>query len=480
MFEKGTELEIEITDVSDRAVGIGHKDGFTVFVPGCLPGDRVRARLAKVKKNYAVAENAGLISASPDRIHAVCPYADDCGGCPYAGYSYDAQLRLKEKQVRDKLSRIGGVKDPLVREITGMDDPFAYRNKAVMRISTGGNIKRKGGIIENLGEPAVGFLSARTHDVVDCETCRMQNGASMAAAGAMRRFMREDNITAWDEKWRQGLMRDMTVRTAFGTGEVMVTVRINGRGIPNAEKLVYMIDDGVAAAGYSLESFYIDNDRDLINIAGDSVIRERTGNGTMFEISPASFYQVNPSMMERLYDKVREYADLRSGDVLLDLYCGVGTIGLWCARDAGYVIGIEKERQAVLDANRNAAINGIVNARYIEGAAEEIMEKAAEGDASGVGEELTGMIREADTVVLDPPRKGCGEDMIKALTALGPKKIIYVSCDPATLSRDVKKLTEGGYALAGAAPVDMFPWTLHVECVALLSRAEQVRAAKES
>ena len=468
MFEKDQEVTIKIEDMTDQSQGIGRAGGFAVFVPGTLPGDVVKARLTKVKKRYAFGVMTEMLEASPDRIEKVCAYSGDCGGCAYSEYGYEAQLELKGRQVRDKLTRLAGIEDPRVNDTIGMDDPFRYRNKAVMPISTGGNIKRKGGIIENLGEPAVGFNRMRTHDVVDCADCVIQNPAAMAAAEAMRRFMREDNITAWDEKWQQGLMRGMTVKTAAGTGEVMVIVRINGKGIPNVEKLIEMLDDSISEAGYYFESFYVDNDKDLLQVAGSRVIREEIGGGAglAFEISPRSFYQVNPVMMEVMYDKVREYAALESGDVLLDLYCGVGSIGLWCARDAGYIIGIEREHQAVIDANRNAVINGIVNARYIEGAAEEVM---AEGPED---EELKEKMALAKVAVVDPPRAGCGRKMIDALTELGPERIVYVSCDPATMARDIKALREGGYEFREVSPIDMFPWTRHCECVVLMSRVK--------
>ncbi len=482
MFEKNQEVTIKIEDITDQGQGVGRTDGFAVFVPDTLPGDTVKARLTKVKKRYAFGVKTELVEPSPDRIEKMCPYAGDCGGCTFAEYSYEAQLELKKKQVTDKLKRLGGLEDPKVSGIMRTDEPFAYRNKAVMPISTGGNIKRKGGVIENLGEPAVGFYRVRTHDVVDCEDCALQSGAAVAAAAAMREFMKQDNITAWDEKWEQGLMRSMTVKAASGTGEVMVIVRINGKGIPNVEKLIGMMDEYIAEAGFYLESFYVDNDKDLLLVAGSKVIREEIA-GRAFEISPRSFYQVNPQMMEKLYDKVREYAALDGEGVLLDLYCGVGSIGLWCAEDAGYIVGIEREHQAVLDANRNAVINGIVNARYIEGAAEDVMHTAvfgavcengvSENERKGsvrIDEELAAMIRDADVAVIDPPRAGCDAKMIEALVSLAPERIVYVSCDPATLARDIKALCEGGYSFDEATAADMFPWTKHCEVVVSMSR----------
>ena len=315
--------------------------------------------------------------------------------------------------------------------------------------------------------------------------------------------MESDNITAYDPKWEKGLMRHLIVKTARGTGEVMVVLVINGKGIPNAQKLVEMLDDYIYSlppaddgTEYSLESVVVSickgkngampgsvMGEELVTIAGKPVIREEVG-GLIFEISPLSFYQVNPIQMEKLYDKAMEYAELSGEETVLDLYCGVGTIGLFAARRmeeaykashdgvldydrVGRVIGIETVKGAVLDANRNAVINHIVNARYVCGRAEEELPKLiGEGDNSK--EELR--IDHADVVFLDPPRAGCDERLLKAVVSIRPEKIVYVSCDPATLARDVKYLTENGYGFVEGTPVDMFPWSVHCECCVKLVR----------
>lgn len=478
MFEKGQELELYIEDMSNQGQGIGKADGFAIFVPGVVPGDTIKCELTKIKKNFGFGKVTGIITPSPDRVKPVCKYFYDCGGCDLGELSYEGQLALKEKQVIDKLSRLGKLENPKVNQIIGMEEPYYYRNKAVMQISTGGNIMRKGGIIENLDAPRVGFFRKKSHEVVDCKECLLQNPASMAAADAIRRFMEEDNITAWDEKWQQGLMKQMTVKTAFGTGQVMVIITINGKGIPNFEKLVYMMDEYIAEAGYSLESIYIDNNKDLVNIAGSKVIRKDLG-GISFEISPRSFYQVNPVMTIALYDKVKEYANLTGSETVLDLYCGVGSIGLWCADGAKSILGIEVVKEAVIDANRNAVINGIVNARYITGKAEDVLSdlmkigtgvEVSESEVGKYDKEPVKMAMNADVVILDPPRSGCHEDLLDAVTKVAPERIVYVSCDPATLARDVRVLTEKGYKFIEATPFDVFCGTGHVECVVLMSR----------
>ena len=334
----------------------------------------------------------------------------------------------------------------------------------------------------------------------------------MAAAEALRQFMIEDHITSYDPRWEKGLMRHMIVRTAAGTGEVMVILVINGKAIPNAQKLVEMLDEAIynvpvyeegplAGVEFNLESVVINVNKskkldgpilgeECITIAGKPTITEEVC-GMKFEISPLSFYQVNREQMIKLYDKVLEYADLKGGETVLDLYCGVGTIGLFCAREMqrreaekaaegrvvqqGQVIGIESIKGAVIDANRNATINGIVNARYVCGKAEEELPKMMGMADTEDGKEPAIRISKADVAILDPPRAGCDERLLEAVVKAEPPKIVYVSCDPATLARDIKWLTENGYEFREATPCDMFPWTSHVETVCLLSHSEKRR-----
>ena len=557
-----------------RAEAVQTGRGFAIFVKDAIVGDRVRVELTKVKKHYAFGRVTEILEASPERIEPFCPYQGACGGCAYGTLHYDAQLALKEKQVRDKLTRLGGLSAPKVMPILGMGDadpeetPFRYRNKASMPVSTGGLLTKKGGIQQPIHEPRVGFYRAGTHEVVDCEDCWLQSEPAMAAANALRRFMEEDHITSYDPRWAKGLMRHLIVRTAAGTGEVMVILVINGKAIPNAPKLIRMLDDAISAipvyetgalAGveFNLESVIVNINssktlegqilgEECITIAGKPTIMEEVG-GLSFEISPLSFYQVNRAQMLRLYDKVLEYAALQGDETVLDLYCGVGTIGLFAAAEmnrkaaapnhaairnteetlashetteaaafnhaairnteetlashetieaaapnrkkAGRVIGIESIKGAVLDANRNAVINGIVNARYVCGKAEEelpkmVRTKAQEEDAARKAAKQYGeaaakkellkdeslRITDADVVILDPPRAGCEQPLLEAVVQAAPDRIVYVSCDPATLARDIKWLGEHGYEFKEATPCDMFPWTGHVETCVLLQR----------
>ena len=576
-MEKGNIVEIRIEDMSGEGQGIGKTaGGFVVFVPGAVAGDVVRAELTKVKKNYGFARLLDVLEESPDRTDEFdCEFFENgCGGCQFGRLRYGAQLALKESQVRSRLERIACLQDPVIRPIIGMDDedndgsgPYRYRNKAQFPVSTGGIITRKGGIVENLGDPAVGFFRAKSHEVVDCGDCYLQSLPAMAAADALRRFMEEDHITAWDPKWEKGLIRHLIVKTGFYTGEVMVVIVINGNGIPNVQKLVEMLDDAIYDVGYSLESVVVNikkgeagagggagagaggkkrgsrsgggskaarrpkagagpdimGDKNVV-VAGKPVIIDRIG-GLEFEISPMSFYQVNPVQMKRLYDKVREYCgfdtdagqagnaaaaevqadgimdgagqqDNEDKPVVLDLYCGIGTIGLYCADAAKAVVGIESVKEAVIDANRNAVINNIVNVRYICGKAEEILPqymKAAQSiessenvdsaertentvNADGadnpgrIDPELAVLIHSAEIAILDPPRAGCRPELLEAVANSGVDRIVYISCDAATLARDIKLLGDLGYRFIEATPVDMFPWTGHVETVVQLVR----------
>lgn len=480
MAKKGQSYQIEIVDMSEQGQGIGRAEGMAAFVQGAVVGDVAEIEFTKVKKHYGFAKLKKLVKPSASRIEPLCGdgFSKGCGGCALARLDYPGQLALKERMVKEKLSRLGGIEAPEVKPIIGMDEPFHYRNKAQFPVSTGGNMMRKGGILENLGEPAVGFYKPRSHEVVDCPDCLIQSPAAMAAADALRRFMKEDNISAWDERWEKGLMRHLVVKTAFGTGEVMVILVINGKGIPNGAKLVEMLDDAVYEAGFSLESVMLNINKkkgsqimgeECVPLAGKQTILETVGD-LSFEISPMSFYQVNPAQMKRLYDKAREYAGLAGNENVLDLYCGVGTIGLYCAADAACVIGIESVKNAVLDANRNAVINGIVNARFVCGKAEEELPRllASEALISENDGEIAAAVQAADVVFLDPPRAGCRPELLEAVVQAAPRRIVYVSCDPATLARDVKLLGEQGYEFVEATPVDMFPWTGCVETVCVL------------
>ena len=459
-LEKGQSYQLTIDDMSSEGKGIGRIEGLAVFVDGAVVGDVIRAELTKLKKNYGFGRLTEILEPSALRVGAPCGCAEDCGGCSLQAMSYEGQLKWKRKMVEDRLIRIGGIENPVVHDTIGMETPWRYRNKAQFPV----------------GEAAVGFYQAKSHQVVNCDQCLIQSEPAEKLAQVLREYMRTDHVPAYDEKTGKGLIRHLIVKTAFGTGEVMAILVINGKGLPNGEKLVYMMDDAidelapdpVTGVEFTLESVVLNINKkktseimgaDCITLAGKPTILEQAG-GLSFEISPTSFYQVNPVQMIKLYDKALEYAGLTGQETVLDLYCGVGIIGLYCAFQAKKVIGIESVKSAVIDANRNAVINGIVNAEFICGRAEEELPKLLE---QGV---------KADVVILDPPRAGCDPALLEAVASADPSRIVYVSCDPATLARDIKILGEKGYRFAEAQPVDMFPQTGHVECVVGIQRID--------
>ena len=491
-MEKGQKLKIEITDMSKDGSGIGKFDGAVIFVDGAVLGDRVTAEIFIHKKNYAVAKLIEIESFSELRRTGYCKYMEECGGCPLGNLRYEEQLRLKERWVRDKLERLGNLKNPVINPIIGMEEPVRYRNKAVFTVD---------------GNGKVGYLKKKSHDVVEVDDCMLQSEETMGLMRAFSYYLGCLGKNPGAEK--------IMVRTAPGTESMLTKIFMssadegrnqkerrrgckgrhdrgkdkktkNGaskgatagdgaikRELPDPEELVDMLYSG---SGEMLESVWIDDRA----IAGRKVILDEE-DGLRFEISPDSFYQVNSEQTKKLYAKAMEYADIKGGQTVLDLYCGVGTIGLYAAsrmNNTGLVIGIETVKSAVLDANRNSVLNGIVNTRYILGKAEDelpaIMEIKPKMGYNEVNEwvekEPELRISHADVVFLDPPRAGCEEELLDAVTEAAPDRIVYVSCDPATLARDIKYLTQRGYEFIEATPVDMFPNTGSVETVVLLSR----------
>ena len=469
-MEKGDIITIEIIDMTDDGKGIGRIDGMAVFVDGAVFGDAAKVCIEKVKKNYALGKAVEIVSLSPHRAGdaSVCPYIDECGGCAYGKLNYETQLKLKEKQVKDKLERIAGIASANVQAIIPMSDldsnHTGYRNKAVMAVHPG-----------DKGGPVIGFRARKSHRVVDCKTCKIQAEPVMTVAETFREYaLRENDKLGW--------LKEITVRTAFSTGEVMVVLGVeNTKKLPDVESLILLLDDAIDEP-YSLESVAAFDGRKPEILAGKREIEDEIC-GLKFKISPQSFYQVNPVQAEKLYEQVMEYAGVLSyqaGDApssddkdhtpfaddkleVLDLYCGVGTIGLIAAsrmKEKGNVFGVEYVKSAVLDANRNAMINGIVNALFIQGKAEEIIPEKVK----------TQEIKRADVVILDPPRRGCEPELLQSVIETKAKKIVYVSCDPATLARDLKLLIENGYEFIECTPVDMFCHSSHVEAVILLIR----------
>ena len=491
-MEKNQIIELRIDDMLEDGRAFGRYDGCAVFISGgcrlqsggraagAVPGDMVRAKITKTKKSSAEANLQEITEESPDRTEAECTYCGKCGGCAMQELTYEAQKRIKRNQVRAKLERLGGLSDPEVNEIIGGDTLKYYRNKAVFAVGPHGE---------------VGFRRGKSHVVLDVEDCLLQTDAAMVCADALRHFLRVSGVKC---------ITQMTVRTAFGTGEVMAVLESDKKEIPQIELLTELLDDAVYSLSaeedsgsasdqkFSLESVAVIHKGKCRIIAGKPTVTEEVitddGRSLQFEISPQSFYQVNPEQMEKLYDKAAEYADLHGGETVLDLYCGAGTIGLWLLEDLKKrdleafertrVIGIESVKPAVLDANRNSVINNVVNTRYICGKAEEelpgMMGLAKLYKWNEVNERVERepeiRIGKVDVAVLDPPRAGCEEVLLDAVVKAEPERIVYVSCDPGTLARDVKYLTAHGYDFIEATPVDQFPWTTHIEVVAKIQR----------
>ena len=498
MISKGDIIEIEITDVSDKAQGIGKFEGLVVFVENALLGQKVSARLDKIKSNFALATAIEVLVPSKHQISPICPHAD-CGGCAYRELSYDAQLNLKQSQVMEKLARLAGLTFDEPFEIIGMENPFYYRNKAQLQIGTSGANTNSSNAprsfkFDNL-QPQIGFYKLQSHDIIDCSECALQKQVVMKIADAVKRFIKFEQISIFNEFTGKGLFRNLIVKIAESTGEIMVILVINGKTVPNVEKLVDLLDTAVNdycaesenKTAYSLESVILNihEGKSSLNmgkvnrvIAGNPVISEYLGN-LRFEISASAFYQVNPIQMLALYEKVLEFADFKPTDNVLDLYCGVGTIGLFCSKAVpnGCIIGVEAVKSAVIDANRNAVINGITNATFVFGKAEDVLVRILNGSIDDYGFEIPPF--SPDVLILDPPRSGCKEELLSALNQTDARKLIYVSCEVATLARDLKMLAASGFTVQKGCIVDMFPPTAKAAVVVLRAKPDYPSPVRE-
>lgn len=502
-------VTIEITDMGSGGEGIGRADGFTLFVKGAVVGDVIEAKVLKAKKTYGYAKIETIVRPSEYRVEPVCPVAGRCGGCQLQAMSYAAQLSWKERKVRECLERIGGVEfatptsdllrksseettDVVIREkikerpqflpILGMEDFLAYRNKAQFPVGRDKN-----------GKVVTGFYAGHSHAIIPSTFCAIQAPVNEVICKTVCEHMEQFNIAPYDEETHTGLVRHILTRVGVTTGEVLVCLIINGKSLPKTDVLAKKLKDAVKCYSgkdekdrsdgavttarkakvcdkqqLTLKGVCLNVNREKTNVIlgqevipvwGDTYITDYIGE-VSFRISPLSFYQVNPKQTKVLYEKALEFAELTGNEIVWDLYCGIGTISLFLAKKAKRVYGVEIVPQAIEDAKQNALRNGIDNAEFFVGAAEEVLpEKYRESGGS----------MRADVIVVDPPRKGCEEALLQTIVDMGPKRVVYVSCDPATLARDVKYLEEKGYRLVKAQPVDMFPMTVHVETVVLLS-----------
>lgn len=450
-FKKNDSVTVSVTDMGQDGEGIGKAEGYTLFIKDAVVGDKVRAKVIKAKKNYGYARLMEVLEPSPDRVEPRCSCARQCGGCQIQALSYQRQLQFKEEKVRNVLERIGGFEKISLQPIIGMENPYRYRNKAQFPIGT-----------DREGRPIAGFYAGRTHTIIPQEDCVLGVRENKAILEVILGFMEEFSIPAYREEEGSGLVRHVLIRYGFATKEIMVCVVINGDRLPKAEILAERLAD---IAG--MTSISINKNKQKTNVILGKEVEVIWGrpyiedvlDGVRYQISPLSFYQVNPVQTKVLYEKALQYAGLHGTETVWDLYCGIGTISLFLARQAGKVYGVEIVPQAIEDARRNAALNGMENVEFMVGKAEEILPEKYEKE--GVS---------ADVIVVDPPRKGCDPELIHTMLQIRPKRIVYVSCDPATLARDLKLLCAGGYKLQKVQPVDQFPHSVHVETVVLLSK----------
>ena len=456
-MRKNELVQLQIEDMSDEGLGIGHADGMALFVKDTVIGDTVRAKIVKVKKNYAFARVEEVLEPSADRTDPLCPVARACGGCQIQEMDYAAQLRMKEQKVRGNLIRIGGfhpdedLDEETFLPIVGMEEPWKYRNKAQFPIGTGRD-----------GKPVAGFYAGRTHSIIDNHRCVIGIDENEYVLEAVMEWMRSCHVSAYDESAGSGVIRHVMTRAGFATGQLMVVIVAAADRLPAEDLLVEALQRAADRGRYTLASVVLNCNRERTNVIlgncgrvlyGSDSIEDRIGDLT-YKISSRSFYQVNPAQTRVLYETALKYAGLTGKETVWDLYCGTGTISLFLARKAGRVIGVEVIPEAIENAKENAARNHIDNCRFIVGKAEDVVDS----------------LEPADVIVVDPPRKGLDRVVVDTILRSAPSRIVYVSCDSATLARDLRLLAAGGYRLMKVQPVDMFPHTVHIETICLLTR----------
>ncbi|KEO81786.1 23S rRNA (uracil(1939)-C(5))-methyltransferase RlmD [Tumebacillus flagellatus] len=449
-IEKNNYYEIDITGLGHEGEGVGKVEGFTVFVPRALPGERVKAKITKVQKTYGYGRLIETLVATPDRQEPPCPIYHRCGGCQLQHLSYEAQLRHKRQTVVDALTRIGKLEGVKVHETLGMEEPWLYRNKAQVPLG------------EIDGRLAVGFYAPRTHEIIEMQGCPIQHPYNDEIVHTTKQILQELGIKHYDEQTHTGLVRHIIGRVGFHTGETMVVLVTNGRKIPKAELLVEKIRERIPHVVSIIQNVNTQQTnvifgRETVTLWGNDTITDTIGD-IKFDISARSFFQVNPVQTEVLYGKTLEYAQLTGTETVIDAYCGIGTISLFLAKKAKDVYGVEVVPEAIEDAKKNAALNGLENAHFEVGGAEVVIPRWHE---EGV---------KVDVIVVDPPRKGCEEELLATIAEMKPERVVYVSCNPSTLARDLRYLEDHGFKTVEVQPVDMFPHTFHVECVSLLVR----------
>ena len=451
MLSKNKEYVVDIVDIGQGGVGIGKYEGFTVFVEGGLIQDKVKVRINKSKKNYAVGDIVEIIEKSPFRVDRICSDdLKDCGGCQIQELDYNKQLELKTNEVKQVISRIGKLENVEIHETIGMQSPCRYRNKAQFPIQ---NIN---------GSTAIGFYKKKSHDVIPTDMCVIQHDINDKIIKIIKTYIQAYNVSIYNETTHTGVLRHLVTKVGFTTNEVMVVLVTNGTNLPHLNELASVLKENIPG----FKTLVLNVNKAKTNVILGKENKVIYGNGKIndyigdlvFEISPLSFFQVNPFQTEVLYNKALEYAELKENDTVFDIYCGIGSISLFLAQKATKVYGIEIVEDAIKDAKINAKLNNLNNVEFYVGKAEEVVPKMySEG-------------KTANVVVVDPPRKGCDEKVLDTIVSMKPDRVVYVSCNPSTLARDLAYLDERGYKCVEIQPVDMFPHTMHVETVAKLRR----------
>ncbi|WP_173427712.1 23S rRNA (uracil(1939)-C(5))-methyltransferase RlmD [Aneurinibacillus tyrosinisolvens] len=446
--EKNQTLELTIEDLSHEGNGVGRYEGYTLFVPGALPGEKVSVKATRLTKKYGYARLLDIVETSADRREPPCPIYKRCGGCTLQHFDYEAQLAFKRKLVEDNLRRIGKIENVIVHPTIGMEDPWRYRNKAQIPIG-----EEEGGLVG-------GFYAQRSHEIVNMEKCLIQHEKTDYVIEQVKRIAGKHGVRAYQEETHSGLLRHVVTKIGFATGELMVVLITKEDKIPNQEALIEELVESIPGVKSVVQNVNPKRTNVIFGdvtrvLWGEEYIYDTIGD-VKFAISARSFYQVNPVQTERLYGKALEYAALTGEENVIDAYCGIGTISLFLAQKAKQVFGVEIVPDAIEDAKRNAVLNGMENVTFAVGEAERVIPRWYEEG------------NKADVIVVDPPRKGCDEALLQTILDMKPERVVYVSCNPSTLARDLRVLEDGGYETVEVQPVDMFPHTTHVECVVRL------------